>query len=255
MADGFSTAVLRWYELQLLGYMGYAPELETVAGTRIIDAPVRLSDSVEVSAGYALLFGREIGAALPACDDGEAERKAILRDGLIVLASVIVVACNEAFGIYRRWWRYATSQDLVPVTVSIGVATVALMVGFGVTNRDHFRRIEAPAGGRSRTVLPTLTAAASAEERSGAAPHRRLHRRADRGASRPMALDLFAGIRVSDYETAKSWIDGGGHAVFAGAVLEMGTRPGPVKEQIAAFQIRLTALIREFTVTATPSGQ
>jgi FlaA1/EpsC-like NDP-sugar epimerase len=43
-----------------------------------------------------------------------------------VLASVIVVACNEAFGIYRRWWRFATSQDLVPVTVSIGVATVAI---------------------------------------------------------------------------------------------------------------------------------
>jgi FlaA1/EpsC-like NDP-sugar epimerase/tetratricopeptide (TPR) repeat protein len=43
------------------------------------------------------------------------------------LASVIVVACNEAFGIYRRWWRFATSQDLVPVTVSIGCATVAIV--------------------------------------------------------------------------------------------------------------------------------
>ncbi len=30
----------------------------------------------------------------------------------------------------------------------------------------------------------------------------------------------------------------------------MGTRPGPVKEQIAAFQGRLTALIRQFAVTA-----
>ena len=40
---------------------------------------------------------------------------------------VIVVACNEAFGIYRRWWRCATSQDLVPVTVSIGVASVAIV--------------------------------------------------------------------------------------------------------------------------------
>ena len=30
----------------------------------------------------------------------------------------------------------------------------------------------------------------------------------------------------------------------------MGTRPGPVKEQIAAFQGRLTALIRQFFVTA-----
>ena len=30
----------------------------------------------------------------------------------------------------------------------------------------------------------------------------------------------------------------------------MGTRPGPVKEQIAAFQAGLTALIRQFVVTA-----
>jgi hypothetical protein len=36
-----------------------------------------------------------------------------------VLASVVVVACNEAFGIYRRWWRFATSQDVVPLTVSV----------------------------------------------------------------------------------------------------------------------------------------
>jgi AcrR family transcriptional regulator len=41
-----------------------------------------------------------------------------------------------------------------------------------------------------------------------------------------------------------------GGCFFAGATLEMGTRPGPVKEQIAAFQGRLTALIREFCVTA-----
>ena len=41
-----------------------------------------------------------------------------------------------------------------------------------------------------------------------------------------------------------------GGCFFAGASLEMGTRPGPVKEQIAAFQARLSALIRQFTVTA-----
>jgi len=44
-----------------------------------------------------------------------------------VLASLVVVACNEAFGIYRRWWRFATSQDLVPLTVSMGCATVAIV--------------------------------------------------------------------------------------------------------------------------------
>jgi len=41
-----------------------------------------------------------------------------------------------------------------------------------------------------------------------------------------------------------------GGCFFAGATLEMGTRPGPVKEQIAAFQGRLTALIRQFCITA-----
>ena len=47
--------------------------------------------------------------------------------GFAALAAVVVVACNEAFGIYRRWWRFATSQDLVPLTVSLGVATVAIV--------------------------------------------------------------------------------------------------------------------------------
>ena len=41
-----------------------------------------------------------------------------------------------------------------------------------------------------------------------------------------------------------------GGCFFAGAVLEMGTRPGPVKEQIAAFQDGFTGLIRQFAVTA-----
>src|SRR6478609_11465788 len=41
-----------------------------------------------------------------------------------------------------------------------------------------------------------------------------------------------------------------GGCFFAGAALEMGTRPGPVKEQIAAFQGRLTTLIRQFVTTA-----
>jgi AcrR family transcriptional regulator len=41
-----------------------------------------------------------------------------------------------------------------------------------------------------------------------------------------------------------------GGCFFASALLEMGTRPGPVKERVAAFQGRLTALIRQFVVTA-----
>jgi len=46
-----------------------------------------------------------------------------------------------------------------------------------------------------------------------------------------------------------------GGCFFAGAALEMGTRPGPVKEQIAAFQARLTGLIRQFAVTALELGE
>lgn len=41
-----------------------------------------------------------------------------------------------------------------------------------------------------------------------------------------------------------------GGCFFAGAVVEMGTRPGPVKDRIAAFQHEFTSLIREFAVTA-----
>ena len=41
-----------------------------------------------------------------------------------------------------------------------------------------------------------------------------------------------------------------GGCFFAGAVLEMGTRPGAVKEAIAAFQDSFTALIRDFVLTA-----
>jgi AcrR family transcriptional regulator len=41
-----------------------------------------------------------------------------------------------------------------------------------------------------------------------------------------------------------------GGCFFAGAALEMGTRPGPVKEAIAAFQSGFTALIRQFAVVA-----
>jgi len=41
-----------------------------------------------------------------------------------------------------------------------------------------------------------------------------------------------------------------GGCFFAGAVLEMGSRPGPVKEQVAAFQDGFAALIRQFVVAA-----
>ena len=46
-----------------------------------------------------------------------------------------------------------------------------------------------------------------------------------------------------------------GGCFFAGAVLEMGTRPGPVKEQIAEFQTGFTGVIRQFVVTAIERHQ
>ena len=46
-----------------------------------------------------------------------------------------------------------------------------------------------------------------------------------------------------------------GGCFFAGAALEMGTRPGPVKERIAQFQQGFVTLIRDFAVTAMQLGQ
>jgi AcrR family transcriptional regulator len=46
-----------------------------------------------------------------------------------------------------------------------------------------------------------------------------------------------------------------GGCFFAGAALEMGTRPGPVKERIVAFQSGFVALIRGFAVTAIEQKQ
>lgn len=46
-----------------------------------------------------------------------------------------------------------------------------------------------------------------------------------------------------------------GGCFFAGAVLEMGTRPGPVKEAVAAFQSGFVELIRGFAATAIERGQ
>ena len=46
-----------------------------------------------------------------------------------------------------------------------------------------------------------------------------------------------------------------GGCFFAGAALEMGTRPGPVKARIAQFQQGFVTLIRDFAVTAMQLGQ
>src|SRR5262245_39498818 len=45
-----------------------------------------------------------------------------------------------------------------------------------------------------------------------------------------------------------------GGCFWCGVVVEMGTRPGPVKEQITAFQGALIALMRDLAVTAIDAG-
>jgi AcrR family transcriptional regulator len=46
-----------------------------------------------------------------------------------------------------------------------------------------------------------------------------------------------------------------GGCFFAGAALEMGTRPGPVKEAVAAFQGRFVDLLRGFAATAIKQNE
>jgi AcrR family transcriptional regulator len=46
-----------------------------------------------------------------------------------------------------------------------------------------------------------------------------------------------------------------GGCFFASAVLEVGTRPGPVKERVGAFQQRFTGLILQYTQQAQELGQ
>ena len=46
-----------------------------------------------------------------------------------------------------------------------------------------------------------------------------------------------------------------GGCFFASAVLEMGTRPGPVKERVGSFQQRFTGLILQYALQAQELGQ
>ncbi len=67
-------------------------------------------------------------------------------------------------------------------------------------------------------------------------------------AARPGVAQLVAVCDAfCDYLLRRTFPGG---CFFAGAALEIGSRPGPVKEQIAAFQAGLTAVIRQFAVTA-----
>jgi AcrR family transcriptional regulator len=46
-----------------------------------------------------------------------------------------------------------------------------------------------------------------------------------------------------------------GGCFFASATLEMGTRPGPVKDRVRAFQLRFSGLIRQYAKEAQALGQ
>src|SRR5437763_10608526 len=46
-----------------------------------------------------------------------------------------------------------------------------------------------------------------------------------------------------------------GGCFFAATALEMGARPGPVKDRVAAIQSGFTALLRSFAVTAVEQGE
>jgi len=46
-----------------------------------------------------------------------------------------------------------------------------------------------------------------------------------------------------------------GGCFFAATSLEMGTRPGPVKDRLAAIQVDFTALLRSFAVAAIEQGE
>ena len=76
----------------------------------------------------------------------------------------------------------------------------------------------------------------------------------DTGLAAPPGLPQLVAVCDAYFDhLARRTFPGG--CFFAGAALEMGTRPGPVKERIAAFQGRFTALIHQFIVTAVEQRQ
>ena len=65
----------------------------------------------------------------------------------------------------------------------------------------------------------------------------------------PAGLAQLAAVCEAFFEHLQRRTFPGG-CFFAGAALEMGTRPGPVKESVAAFQAGFVDLLRGFAVTA-----
>ena len=70
----------------------------------------------------------------------------------------------------------------------------------------------------------------------------------------PAGLAQLAALCEAFFEHLRRRTFPGG-CFFAGAALEMGTRPGPVKEAIVAFQSGFVALIRGFAATAVAAEE
>ena len=70
----------------------------------------------------------------------------------------------------------------------------------------------------------------------------------------PAGLAQLAAVCEAFFEHLQRRTFPGG-CFFAGAALEMGTRPGPVKEAVAAFQSRFVELIKGFAATAIEQGE
>ena len=70
----------------------------------------------------------------------------------------------------------------------------------------------------------------------------------------PAGLAQLAAVCEAFFEHLQRRTFPGG-CFFAGAALEMGTRPGPVKEAVAAFQSGFVDLIKGFAATAIEQGE
>jgi AcrR family transcriptional regulator len=70
----------------------------------------------------------------------------------------------------------------------------------------------------------------------------------------PAGLAQLAAVCEAFFEHLQRRTFPGG-CFFASAALEMGTRPGPVKERVAAFQSGFVALIRGFAATALEQNE
>ncbi len=70
----------------------------------------------------------------------------------------------------------------------------------------------------------------------------------------PAGLAQLAAVCEAFFEHLERRTFPGG-CFMASAALEMGTRPGPVKELVAAFQSQFAALLRQFATTALDQGE